>query len=89
MTLLGPINSLRLLEHQVMAKRALRLQPGFNCADFTIVSLSPGPPALTAGSLKKAQLNGFRNTASPLTLRSLAACSPSSAAQISDTVFFT
>ncbi|KAI9544648.1 hypothetical protein NQZ68_001521 [Dissostichus eleginoides] len=44
-TLLGPINSQRLLEHQVMANQALKLRPG-----LTVQPQSSGPPGHTAGA---------------------------------------
>lgn len=36
-TPLGPINSQRLLEHQVMANQALKLQPGLTALVFAAV----------------------------------------------------
>lgn len=87
-TPLGPINSLRLLEHQVMANHGSEAAAWPHCADFATVRAQDLQGA-QLGPLKKPWLNGFRNTASPLTLHFLSTRSQSSTAQISDTVFFT
>lgn len=54
-TPLGPINPARLLEHQVMANQALKLQPGLTLATVR----ASGPPGRTAGSLKKSPAEWF------------------------------
>lgn len=70
MTPLGLINSLRLLEHQVMANRGSEAASRASLrADFATVTVQDLRGA-QLGLLKKAKLNGFRNTASPLTLHS-------------------
>ena len=54
MTLLGPINSQRLLEHQVMANQAPELQPRLHCADSAPVK-ARDLQGSQLGPLKKAQ----------------------------------
>lgn len=53
----GPINSQRLLEHQVMANQAQKLLPDLTTP--TLRQLEPGPPGRTAGSLKKRPAEWF------------------------------